>query len=174
MMRFLVAFSFLLAGACSPRVQSRPVEITATTVRVAVMAKDPNLRQLVEGALMTNGDRIVLVARADQRAVAEEQDVQASGRVADDAVVSIGNQLGAEWIIVADELATEKSFFEYGNSRYAIRLRVLDVERGVALGFSEVDGRTSQFESFSCDFACLQSHVVDMAVRRMLRAGPQG
>lgn len=164
----LLACSFLTA--CTyVKVRGKPVAVIGQSApfTVAVVSKNSEeLRKLVENALMEHTSA-TLVVRGEAELIAKEKKLQYDGDFSDASMVSLGQQLGAKILLVVDELELNASIFDRGDSHYVIRLSVLDVENGMILGFSQVDGWTRHMSEYACGLNCLKENIVRMAVLKL-------
>jgi len=158
----------LLASCVKPRISAKPLSLPQEGMSAGVVAKNsPLLGKLVEAAVLTNVPNLKLVSRAEQKQIAEEKILQLSGDFSDESMVSLGQQLGVRWLLVAEELVVDESFFEQ-KSRYGMRIDVIDVESGLMLGFAQVNASKEEIAMWGyCDFDCLKEQVTQAAVRRL-------
>lgn len=171
-----LGLALLLAACEKPHIEGKPIVVMKSegATRVAVVARQaPRLREVVESKLLLlDGQSLTVIARAEQDLIGAEKSLQYSGDFSDEAMIALGQQLGATLLLVVVETASERSMFEYGNSRYGVRISAIDVEKGAVVGFATTDATTQAVNGddvfASCNFDCLQGRVVEMALQRLL------
>lgn len=100
-----VALLLVLTAACAPKehVFGRPLDKPGGLGRVAVAGNQDVNVDAVESAIVQEAlGRVTLMARREQAAVQMEKSLQYSGDFSDDAIASMGRQLGALYLFVGN------------------------------------------------------------------------
>jgi curli biogenesis system outer membrane secretion channel CsgG len=108
--------------------------------RIAILgiaAEDPGVADFISQSLISllvanrnkNGNKYSVVDRNNLELLRKEQELQTSGEVSDDTIVSLGKWLGASHVITGS----------LGNlqHRWTLNLRILSVETSEIVGFSD-------------------------------------
>jgi TolB-like protein len=96
---------------------------------VNIQSLTANLTNYIIDSLLTdivNRDSFFVIERSELSAIQKEQEYQLSGEVSDETAVSIGHQLGAQFIITGSILPV--------GERYSFRLKIINVETAQITG----------------------------------------
>ncbi len=178
-----------------------PKPAASTKQRVAVVGPQDAALGAVETALMqTAPNRFTLVDRLSQELLEKEKTLQTSGDFGDTETVSLGQQWGAQIIVVLkDQLRGFKRDAGPGSApvcvsdsdgasfdnddckpftkmedvfhQYFIDLRAVDVETGEVVGTAHVE-MYEQSEGFTCLLDCTKEKAAALAVRTLLGVSP--